>query len=381
MRLLFPRQRVRQPNGVPRINWSNPLTKGLVSLVHVGSGNGIDLVSPQIQFTVSGVTRSAAKMGSGFRLAAAGANGVEGPRGQYGKANIQFPLTMIHVGETANTDNAILSGVGNGTNGGFAIGGFSLGRIVRIYTGSAQFVTDSGAWNNARGVFGFTGDGTNVNLWDGGKKIKTQALSGTIQFDNSFGHRQIFGDNQDGGSGATGFCQFDAVWNRVLTDAEMTALALNPQQLLMPDPLVFPLESGAASDVTGTFASTLDSAVLAAAGTITNVGSFSATLAGCTMVASGTVAPHVTGDFASTLGDCVMAAAGTVTNVGAFASTLGGATMAAAGTVAPHVTGEFASTLDGCTMSASGFVGDPVVIEGITLRRRLRPRVFPSPTP
>ncbi|MES2323281.1 MAG: hypothetical protein V4633_13535 [Pseudomonadota bacterium] len=367
MRGIIPLVRTRQPAGIPRIDWSNPITKGLVSLVYVCEGKAIDLVRPDIVFTITGVSRSSGRKGTGHRLTALGANGIEGPRGNYGKANIQFPISHFLVGETANTDNAVMAGCGNGTNGGYAIGGFSLGRIIRFYTGTAQFITDSGAWNNARGVFGFVADGANASIWDGGKKIKTATMTGTITYDNSFGHRQIFGDNQDGGNGATGFAQFDAVWNRVLSDGEANSFGINPWQVFAPEARLMAVDAGAPANATGTFASTLAPVAMASSGAVVNAGSFASTLGPVAMAASGVVAVAPSGTFASTLGAVAMSASGSVLIPGAFASTLGAVGMSAAGVVAPHATGTFASTLGAVQMA---FNEGAVV--GVTAKKRRR---------
>lgn len=124
----------------------------------------------------------------------------------------------------------------------------------------------------------------------------------------------------------------------------------------------------------GAFASTLDGVTMSASGTVGTApsGTFASTLEGVTMAASGQI--EVPGVFASTLAGVSMAAAGTVDNRGAFASTLDGVAMTASGTVAPNATGAFSSSLGGVSMSASGFVGTPPAFTGNFIQRRRTPR-------
>lgn len=155
------------------------------------------------------------------------------------------------------------------------------------------------------------------------------------------------------------------------------------------------VESAAPATPTGTLASTLGNATLAASGAVLNAGAFASTLSNATMAASGAVGAAPSGALASTLADATMSAAGAVTNAGSFAAimsdatmaaagivvnrgalaaTLSDATMSAAGTVAPNVTGTFSSTLDGATMTAYGYNGVPPVLAGLFQRLPKNPR-------
>lgn len=113
--------------------------------------------------------------------------------------------------------------------------------------------------------------------------------------------------------------------------------------------------------VSGTFSSTLGGVSMAATGAVDNRGTFASTLAGVSMAASGTVAQHATGTFASTLAGVTQAASGVVDDRGTFASTLDGVTMAASGSVGSAPSGSFASTLAGLTMAASG----QIIVPGV----------------
>lgn len=112
--------------------------------------------------------------------------------------------------------------------------------------------------------------------------------------------------------------------------------------------------AGSATGNTGTLATTLAGATLAAVAKETFTGTLAATLAGSTLAASGTVANAVTGTLAVTLAGATLAGTGAEKFTGTFAATLGGATLAATGSTAAPVTGTLATTFSGATLTASG---------------------------
>jgi hypothetical protein len=115
------------------------------------------------------------------------------------------------------------------------------------------------------------------------------------------------------------------------------------------------LAASGAETFTGTLASTLAGASLAASGAETVAGTFAATLAGATLAASGTVTSSgVSGSLATTLAGATLAASGTETFTGALASTFAGVTLAGSGAVTNPITGTLAATLSGATLAGSG---------------------------
>lgn len=187
------------------------------------------------------------------------------------------------------------------------------------------------------------------------------------------------------------------IWNRYVPDTELAAVIANPWQLFKNPQRSLLVDVPAAGPVnaTGTLASTLGNATLAASGAVLNAGAFASTLANATMAASGAVGSAPSGVFASALSDATMSATGASTNAGsfvtslagasmsaagivinrgAFAATMGDATMSASGTVAPNATGTFSSTLDGATMTAYGYNGVPPVLAGFFHRLPKNPR-------
>jgi hypothetical protein len=114
----------------------------------------------------------------------------------------------------------------------------------------------------------------------------------------------------------------------------------------------------AAGLTTGTLATTLDDATLAASGTVgsaSTTGTLATTLDDTTLAASG--AEDFVGTAAMTLVDDAPAISGTVANPvgGTFTTTLDGATLSATGTVGTQpVDGTLAASLDDVTISAAG---------------------------
>lgn len=114
---------------------------------------------------------------------------------------------------------------------------------------------------------------------------------------------------------------------------------------------VAPLGGGGdtTSSATGTLATTLAGATLAAAGTETISGTLATTLADATLVASGN--ETIDGTLAATLAGATLVASGAERFDGTLTVTLDGATLDATGIVG---SGALVVTLEGATLSASG---------------------------
>jgi len=114
------------------------------------------------------------------------------------------------------------------------------------------------------------------------------------------------------------------------------------------------LAAAGAETISGTATSTLDGVTLAASGTETIAGTLASTLAGATFAASGTVeeSSGSTGTLATTLAGATLTSSGTETISGTAASTFTGATLTASGTEA--LSGTLTTTLGGVTLTASG---------------------------
>lgn len=240
-------QTTELPNGPVEIDWTNPITKGLVSLLWVVDGKPRDLVNTGIIFTVSGVTPSVGKRGAQYTLAARGSSGIYGPRGSYGKAQLQLPLTLLWIGEanTSDTSGGSLGGVGDGVNGGFSVRNSFGNRygVIRL-NGVGVGVGNAVLLKAGPNALGLVADGTNLILYEGGIRKESTAASGTVNYDATFGHIGLFGNVPDGVIGAAGSAQYQAVWDRVVPDSEMRSLAANPRQIIRPTPRLMLISAG-----------------------------------------------------------------------------------------------------------------------------------------
>jgi len=113
------------------------------------------------------------------------------------------------------------------------------------------------------------------------------------------------------------------------------------------------LAASGTETIPGTASSTLSGAELAASGTETVTGTLASSLAGATLDATGSVGDSgVTGTLATTLSGATLTASGTETISGTAASTMAGATLTASGT--ETLSGTLTTTLGGATLTASG---------------------------
>lgn len=143
-----------------------------------------------------------------------------------------------------------------------------------------------------------------------------------------------------------------AVWNRILTRGEISAVSRKPWQLFAPQRRWMPVASSSINASTTLTGATSTSA----AGTLTATGGASKTLTGAsTTSAAGTVTASAGVSATGTLtGAGTTGSAGTLTATGAATGTLTGATTtSSAGTVSASASGNATATLTGATTSTS----------------------------
>lgn len=141
-------------------------------------------------------------------------------------------------------------------------------------------------------------------------------------------------------------------FRRALSDAEMSALTLNPVKELFNDWYSQLLFVSSASGVTGTMAATNGDDTSSASGTTTVKGTSAASNANDTMAASG--APTDSGTSAATSENDTMSASGTTTVVGTMVATNAGDSMSASGAPGSAVAGTMTATNQDDSMSAAG---------------------------
>lgn len=242
----------RQPP-TPRIDWSDPITDGLVGLLWTGSNGARDLVDPRLAFTQ---TSPFAPRQDGLATSTNGAGiGVYTPRitttGALGRWRItNAPITFAHYGELGACA-ATRTPVGCGASG---IGYFLYSLYATNYRGStgniggsARTVSGSVAWTAGRPtVKAATFTSTRAEVWDDGLNTNstTYADTGsTIGYDASFSRLFTLG-NPELAEVLASYTHWQAVWNRLLSPAEHQRLARDPWCWCVPQNVWVPLSSG-----------------------------------------------------------------------------------------------------------------------------------------
>lgn len=114
------------------------------------------------------------------------------------------------------------------------------------------------------------------------------------------------------------------VWDRPLSDSEALSFTRNPWQLFEDNLLPLPFdEASAASNATGTIASTLADTTGALAGGVTDPGTFASTLADTVGALAGAVGNAITGTISALLANVAAAFSGAIPVTGTIAVTLG----------------------------------------------------------
>lgn len=227
--------------GSPRINWDDPITRGLIGCWVPSNDRGKavrNLVGIGCDLTfASGAARTYTREGEGLNsiVASGGADGLLPAgmkptvasifwRGTYTGAAGSNVLAMgvIYDGTAENSPYIPIGFLPAGTDLGFSTdaGGSFANNSA---TGAAK--VDFNSW-------GGTADGINARIYAAGKKVATNAASGSLVY--SATSRMCLGYYQP----VTSRVSFTnsligCFWNRVLTDAEMAELHADPYRFLV----------------------------------------------------------------------------------------------------------------------------------------------------
>jgi hypothetical protein len=239
--------RYSQPPAGVQIDWSNPLTRGLVSVLWCGNGHPFDLLAKDAP-GITGAALQATPKGVGRVIATAGSNGVYGARNN-GSANsfqhakiTALPLSFFLVGEIGTAaGSSPVAGYTSGNNGYLLYAAYgSRGR--RVYCGGAS--VESGVWSAGQGVFGLVANGSTLVGYDNGAAFASGALSANPSYD-TFSRYGAFG-NPDSTS-PNGSVLLMPLWARALSAAEVKSFSNNPWQIFKAAPNVALLKASAAA--------------------------------------------------------------------------------------------------------------------------------------
>lgn len=354
MRLLLPSRYNQQPQGRLQIDWSNPITRGLLFDIDHSRGIAVDWVkgyvasasAPVVPLQV-GLAQSFT--GTGYRVGSGLTNAGLGLADKATLWSMRGPM--------AGPGNFLALGTGQ-FDTVFGLGSYGDGVSFIVWKNGGFVFCNNPFPANANGINQYcaTLDGTNLVGY-----VNAFVTGGAANSGNLNAIEGSIGINTWTSDGLTGGTTMNIVrsrgWNRALSAAEVKSLNDNPWQIYKAPPRLLVAASSGPVNVTGTYAATLAVPSMSASGAVVNVGSFAASLAVPTFAASGIVATPPVGSLAATLDAPSFAASGVAFNPGMFSATLEAPTFAASGTAAPHAAGTFSATLAAPSMSAFGFLG------------------------
>lgn len=259
MALLRPTVWTQQPQSPVEIDWSNPITQGLVNAANINGGSpAYNLVLGKPAPTGGTLTPSAFAMGYGKKFASAA---------------IQFPLSVYTGAETMlsvcrpTTVDANLRAImhrRNTTTIGVAQAGatmwllaydnaIGLQLIAWQSSGATCVAINSGSANVASNetlvaVGVVPGNGLTAALYKNGNLVNSATQSAALM--NTVVTTEVGGMHANNTSRYFAGDQSLALhWNRALSDAEIRSISANPWQIFKPIPrrLFVPVSSGGAN--------------------------------------------------------------------------------------------------------------------------------------
>lgn len=231
---------VQQPT-VPEINWSDPITDGLIGLIWCDTGR--DLVSQPYPLNSLGMTRVLTPSGVGANKTVT-SYGYYTPRNNYGQWKVaSTPITLaVFTDYITPAGTSILAGV-SGTPGGYYVGvryGVRYNLAGILVGGVTRSVEEADA-STGPTVYAMSATDTQLIGYDNGKPYGSLTYSGTstISYDNTY-NSMVCGGSVDN-PGATGTYYWSALWTRVLSPDEHLRLAKDPWCLFNGSSVTVPL--------------------------------------------------------------------------------------------------------------------------------------------
>jgi hypothetical protein len=361
--------RTRQPQVPARIDWSNPITRGLVAawLPSIGSSVVWEAITSSLDATSGTVGFTGSQHGKGLSLTAA-SNYVNGGTRAANAVTTQEISVMAIIRPAVLTRGDLVTRWLTGGNAGDQFNllyGLTSGKPA-FYVTTGGSTQNSGASSIAMAVGNtyVVGGAASIaqsvsSVWVNGVLGSTGPVPASINVTPSTVYR--IGDNANGDGNFNGDFFGAAVWNRYLLASEWAALAVNPHQLFAPSRRVWVQLGPAAGggEVTGTATITPSPQTLTGAGTVAVAGTLNKTPAAQTVATAATVA--IAGTLTITPAAQTVSATGTVTSgvVGTASITPAAQTVTASGTVPIAATATItpsAQTLAGASTVTGGTV-------------------------
>ena len=236
---LILKTRTKQPLLATRINWANPITRGLVhaSIPGVFRGKSPNLASTNFSTLYGSASPLATSRGVGANI-----SGVASSRVSYQSPVTSGNMTLFCVAKPTATGSACFLGVFNFGNA-VAVGNYLSIEAGPVY---GAVSTDSANWQIASGRAPVAGETVAIAgsfTASGGRTIYINGVAGNTNATarNPSGLNEINEGCYYGGTGAgyvsplTGSVVLSLVFNRVLSAAEHKSLTENPWQVFAPE--------------------------------------------------------------------------------------------------------------------------------------------------
>ena len=237
----------RQPPVGFGVDWSNPLTRGLVFLYQpAASAAGLDLVRGRkgsilgSKYPIVGAVQGKTTQWNGAGSIAFASDALLEPTSQmtmsaYLRVRASMPAdTGILTKSYNNSDTPAYCLRGNYVG---TLGGHNVAAIFR-QTGNTYWISHSSLILSAGGASLFTGTlaASSISLYEFGNKVASTAGPSSIQYGG--GNGLILSGTSDAAATGelTGDIYLAAIWNRALSAAEVARFAANPWQLFAPTP-------------------------------------------------------------------------------------------------------------------------------------------------
>lgn len=345
----------RQPQQAVGIDWSNPITRGLVDVIDMtGKPRSVILGTPATTFgTAPSYSAATAKGLAVDTRSAFGGVYFSRSDGKYATAAQTHIAVAEFTAASAYYAGYFATATSDGATNSFSLQSTGGGSDALVYPGGT-FATgaESALFNTGINVVGLSGSGT-FNLYKNGKLVSSGSSTPASQ---STSRLVVFGERSANSGYATkGRSVLHLFYNRHLSATEHAIIAENPWQIFKPIPrrIFVPVAAGG-SDVTGTFSATEAAETLSAAGGIIVGGAASVTESAETVSASGSVAIGATSSITETAE--TLSASGTVDSgvVGTASISEAAETVSASGSIA--VGGTASITNDAQTLTAAGSI-------------------------
>lgn len=228
-----------QPQSGARIDWGNPINRGLLGFLWIGPGGTRELVAAPWTILETGISRGGKPRGVAAVSAGGAADFIGSARlGAPAWKPTALPISYFaFFDHTTPAGTRALGGYNSGTNDGYVVidAYATRNRTIRANIASTVYTVDPGTtWTVGESVRGLTLNATSLIGYDNGRSFgSTATAAGAITYEASFSRKMLLGYGIDG-AGIAGHGYWEALWNRVLTPTEIAALSVNPWMMFEP---------------------------------------------------------------------------------------------------------------------------------------------------